>query len=79
MLRKKHSITLETIFMNNKLRGLPVTRSHIEQIFPNLTPAQMRRVTTRGQIRTTKLGEVLYEPGETAAPFYIVVSGELIA
>jgi len=63
--------------MNIKLRGLPVTRSHIEQIFPKLTPAQMRRVTARGQIRTTKRGEVLYEPGETAAPFYIVVSGEL--
>ena len=63
--------------MNNKLRGLPVTRSHIEQIFPKLTPAQMRRVIARGQIRTTKRGEVLYEPGETAAPFFIVVSGEL--
>ena len=43
MLRKKHSLqllTMETIIMNNKLRGLPVTRSHIEQIFPKLTPAQ---------------------------------------
>jgi thioredoxin reductase (NADPH) len=63
--------------MNNTHRGLPPTRAHIEQIFPKLTPAQIRRIATHGHIHTTERGEVLYEQGQSAAPFYVVVSGEL--
>ncbi|MDQ6723678.1 MAG: cyclic nucleotide-binding domain-containing protein, partial [Thermoproteota archaeon] len=63
--------------MNNISRGLPLTRSHIEQIFPKLTPAQMRRIAERGHMRAMKPGEVLIEQGDIAAPFFMVVSGEL--
>ena len=31
-------------------RGLPLARAHIEQIFPKLTPAQIRRIAARGCI-----------------------------
>lgn len=37
----------ETAFMNNTRRGLPLTRSHHEQIFPKLTPAQICRIMAR--------------------------------
>jgi len=63
--------------MNNTHRGLPLTRSHIEQIFPKLTPAQIGRIGARGRIRAMKRGEVLYEQGHSAAPFFMVVSGGL--
>jgi thioredoxin reductase (NADPH) len=63
--------------MNKKPRGLPLTRSHVEQTFPKLTPAQIRRITARGHMRALQRGEVLYEQGETAVPFFVVVSGEL--
>jgi thioredoxin reductase (NADPH) len=63
--------------MNNTPRGLPVTRSNIEHIFPKLTSAQIGRVTVRGQMRVMQRGEVLYEQGETAVSFFVVVSGEL--
>jgi thioredoxin reductase (NADPH) len=63
--------------MNNTHRGLPLTRSHVEQIFPKLTPVQIHRITARGQMRAMQRGEVLYEQGETAVPFFVVVSGEL--
>jgi thioredoxin reductase (NADPH) len=63
--------------MNNAPRGLPLTRAHVEQIFPKLTSAQIGRVTARGQMRVMQRGEVLYEQGETAVPFFVVVSGEL--
>ena len=63
--------------MNNTPRGLPLTRAHVEQIFPKLTPAQIRRITPRGQMRAMERGEVLYEQGESAVPFFVVVSGEL--
>jgi thioredoxin reductase (NADPH) len=63
--------------MNNIRRGLPLARARIEQIFPKLTPTQIRRITPHGRTRTTKRGEVLSEQGDIAASFFVVVSGEL--
>jgi thioredoxin reductase (NADPH) len=63
--------------MSNTRRGLPLSRAHVEQIFPKLTPAQIRRVAARGLIRTIERGEVLYEQGDTSLPFLVVVSGEI--
>ena len=63
--------------MSNIPRRLPLTRAHVEQIFPKLTPAQIRRIAARGHMRAMERGEVLYEQGDGAAPFFVVVSGEL--
>lgn len=63
--------------MNNIHRGLPLTRAHIEQIFPKLTPTHIHRIAPHGHLRTTGRGELLYEQGDSAAPFFVVVSGEL--
>ena len=62
--------------MKNTRKGLPIVRAHIGQIFPKLTPAQIRRITPHGHIRKTARGEVLYEQGTSAARFFIVFSGE---
>jgi thioredoxin reductase (NADPH) len=63
--------------MNTTRRGLPLMRARIEHIFPKLTPTQIRRITPHGHTRTTKRGEVLYEQGDSASSFFVVVSGEL--
>jgi thioredoxin reductase (NADPH) len=63
--------------MNNNFRGLPLKKSHLEQIFPKLTHAQIGRIEERGNVRTVKLGEVLIEQGENNVPFFVVVSGEI--
>jgi thioredoxin reductase (NADPH) len=63
--------------MSSTRRGLPITSSRVEQIFPKLTPAQLRRIAARGRAREIQLGEVLYEQGDSAVPFFVVVSGEL--
>src|ERR671926_477142 len=63
--------------MNNARRGLPITSSSIEKIFPKLTPAQVSRIAARGHMRSMEGGEVLYEQGYSAPPFFVVVSGEL--
>jgi thioredoxin reductase (NADPH) len=63
--------------MSNIRRGIPLTSSRIEKIFPKLTPAQIRRVAAHGHIRVVEGGEVLYEQGRSAPPFFVVVSGEL--
>src|ERR671931_2318484 len=63
--------------MSNTRRGLPITSSRIEKIFPKLTPAQLSRIAARGHIRAVEGGELLYEQGHRAAPFFVVISGEL--
>ena len=62
---------------NNTRRGLPLARARIGQIFPKLTPDQIRRITAHGRTRTIEQGEVLYEQGDSATSFFVVVSGEL--
>ena len=34
--------------MSNTSRGLPLSRSRVEQIFPILTPAQINRIAVHG-------------------------------
>jgi thioredoxin reductase (NADPH) len=63
--------------MSNNPRGLPLTSSRIEKIFPKLSPAQIRRVGEHGHIRSVQHGEVLIEHGHTAVPFFVVITGEL--
>src|SRR5919107_1098609 len=64
--------------MSENIRsGLPLTRSSIEKIFPKLTPAQISRIKGRGKIREIQDGEVLIEQGDSAVPFFVVVSGEI--
>ncbi|MFZ0513139.1 MAG: FAD-dependent oxidoreductase [Candidatus Nitrosopolaris sp.] len=63
--------------MSSKFRGLPLTISRVEQIFPKLTPAQIRRIAAHGHLREIRRGEVLVEQGDNAVPFFVVVSAEL--
>ncbi|MGC2575453.1 MAG: FAD-dependent oxidoreductase [Candidatus Nitrosopolaris sp.] len=63
--------------MSNTSRGLPLTSSRIDQIFPILTPAQINRIAVHGHMRPIQSGEVLVEQGDSAVPFFVVVSGEL--
>src|ERR671933_2222358 len=63
--------------MSNTRRGLPITSSRIEKIFPKLTPAQINRIAMHGHIRSVQSGEVLIEQGDTWVPFFVVVTGEI--
>lgn len=63
--------------MNNTRRGLPLTSSRLERIFPKLTPDQIRRVAAQGRIRSVQPGEVLIEQGDRTVPFFVVKTGEV--
>jgi thioredoxin reductase (NADPH) len=63
--------------MTDTRSGLPLTSSRAEQIFPVLTPAQIRRIAAYGHMRAMQHGEVLVEQGDGAVPFFVVASGEL--
>src|SRR5207245_9494737 len=47
------------------------------QAFPFLTAAQISRVRPGGKLREVKKGEVLFEPGDTNIPFFVLLSGSM--
>src|SRR5215210_7768864 len=67
----------QTTSMSDTRRGLPLKSSLMEQIFPTLTPAQIRRIAPHGHVRAMQRGEVLVEQGDREVPFFVVVSGEV--
>ena len=63
--------------MSDARRGLPLTSSRIEKIFPKLTPAQIGRIAAHGRTRSVHPGDVLIEQGDTSVPFFVVITGEV--
>ena len=51
--------------MSDSRRGLPLTKSLREKIFPKLTPVQISRITSHGRLRSVESGEVLIEQGDS--------------
>ena len=47
------------------------------EAFPLLTPAQIERLRPHGKLRHVEAGEVLFEPGDSNVPVYVVLSGGL--
>jgi thioredoxin reductase (NADPH) len=45
------------------------------QAFPVLTAAQISRVRAVSKIRPVKEGEIVFEPGDTDVPFFVLLSG----
>src|SRR5215208_2824668 len=63
--------------MSDLRRGLPLTKSRREKIFPKLTPVQINRIALHGRIRSVQSGEVLLEQGERSVPFFVVITSEV--
>ncbi len=47
------------------------------QAFPILTAAQINRVRPGSKLRNVKKGEILFEPGDTIVPFFVLLSGSM--
>ena len=47
------------------------------QAFPILTPPQIARVKGSGKLRRVEPGEVLFAPGDTGVPFFVLLSGAM--
>ena len=47
------------------------------EAFPVLTAAQIARFREAGRMRKVELGEVVFEPGQTNVPFFVLLSGSL--
>jgi thioredoxin reductase (NADPH) len=57
-------------------RATPISpgKTTAERMFPLLTPAQVARVAAHGRRRKTEQGEILFEAGDPAPRFFVVVS-----
>jgi len=62
---------------NDSRRGLPLTSSRLEKIFPKLTQAQISRIAAYGRTRSVQTGDVLIEQGDASMPFFVVITGEV--
>jgi thioredoxin reductase (NADPH) len=47
------------------------------QAFPVLTATQINRVRSGSKLRQVKKGEILFEPGDTNVPFFVLLSGNM--
>jgi len=47
------------------------------QAFPILTAAQIARIRPVGKVRNVSKGEILFEPGDTGVPFFVLLSGAM--
>ena len=49
----------------------------LTQAFPVLTPEQIRRLQSCGKTRNVKTGDIVFEPGDTDVPFFVLLSGSM--
>jgi thioredoxin reductase (NADPH) len=56
---------------------LPSALDARTQTFPVLTPTQINRIRSGGKLRQVKKGDVLFEPGDTDVPFFVLLSGNM--
>jgi thioredoxin reductase (NADPH) len=55
----------------------PSTLDARTQAFPMLTSAQTDRIRPLGHSRHVRPGEILFEPNDTAVPFFVLLSGSM--
>ena len=48
-----------------------------KQMFPALTAEQIERIRPSSKVRNVERGEVLFRPGDTGLPFFVLLSGSL--
>ncbi len=55
----------------------PSTLDPRTQAFPVLTAAQISRVRPGSKLRKVEQGKILFEPGDTEVPFFVLLSGSM--
>jgi len=56
---------------------IPSALDAVTQTFPTLTQAQVSRLLPHGKVRKVEAGEILFEPGDTNIPFFVLLSGSM--
>jgi thioredoxin reductase (NADPH) len=58
-------------------RPVPSALDARTQAFPTLSATQIDRIRALGRVRHVEAGEILFEPGETTLPFFVLLSGAM--
>ena len=58
-------------------RPIPSALDARTQAFPTLSAAQINRIRALGTVRRVEKGQILFEPGETTIPFFVLLSGAM--
>jgi len=58
-------------------RPVPSALDARTQAFPTLSATQINRIRALGRVRRVEAGEILFEPGETTLPFFVLLSGAM--
>ena len=58
-------------------RPIPSQLDSRTQAFPVLTAAQISRVRLIGKLRHVEKGDILFEPGDSNVPFFVLLSGSM--
>src|SRR5947209_1022120 len=53
------------------------SRETLPQAFPTLTAEQIARIRPLGRIRQVRAGDILFQPGDTGVPFFVLLSGRM--
>lgn len=56
---------------------IPSALDAATQTFPTLTQTQIARLLPYGKVRNVELGEILFEPGDSNIPFFVLLSGRM--
>lgn len=68
-----------TVHVTESVHSMPIPSvlDASTQAFPTLTAAHINRLLPAGKIRKVKPGEILFHPGDTEVPFFVLLSGGL--
>jgi thioredoxin reductase (NADPH) len=58
-------------------RPVPSALDARTQAFPTLSATQINRIRALGRVRRVEAGEILFDPGETTLPFFVLLSGAM--
>ena len=47
------------------------------EAFPRLTAEQIDRIRSLSKIRKVNVGDILFEPGDSDVPFFVLLSGSM--
>jgi thioredoxin reductase (NADPH) len=62
---------------NRRMENIVGSRETLPRAFPTLTREQIDRIRPLGRVRQVRTGDVLFKPGDTAVPFFVLLSGRM--
>src|SRR5215469_6223691 len=62
---------------NQNMANVVGSRETLPRAFPILTEEQINRIRPLGRTRQVRSGDILFKPGDTAVPFYVLLSGRM--